>query len=366
MGGILVLAGLVLLIALIVPISSAMAGGSPPPKSVARDQRIARAVVQYPKPPRDSDPLSASEAELANYGVPPRPDVQKAPMAFHYWKKLVSVPRVTNGSVGQTKIYNGPIQQPSVVGTLKNGSVSLTSANWSGYAVDAASGTFTFNNSAVFSEWVVPVAQQPFGVCDGSWDYSSQWIGFDGLSSGDVLQAGTEADAYCSGSTLDSFYSAWIEWFPFSEIRVAQPIVQAGNLMQAEVWYTTTPPFGHAYLANLTLGQAAAYAFDPPPGIAFQGDSAEWVLERPGLETGLANLTNYVPTNTTPLTRTIRAPTSYLARVPRTQQPTQYLWYVHRGRLVHLVLLQPQYRLLSYMAPGPCGSMVRGQPFEAW
>jgi hypothetical protein len=64
--------------------------------------------------------------------------------------------------------------------------------------------------------------------------------------------------------------------------------------MDAEVWYTITPPFGHAYLANLTLGQAAAYAFNPPPGIAFQGDSAEWIVERPGINSGLANLTNYV------------------------------------------------------------------------
>ena len=287
------LIGFVLLLSLIIS-NTVLAGGAPPPKSVAHDQSIARAVIQYPKPPRDFAPISASEADLANYGVPPRPDPRKAPTAFHHWKKLVSVPRVSNGSVGQTKIYNSPIQQPTIVGTLKNGSVSLMSENWSGYAVAVAPSTFTFNNSFVFSEWVVPVAQQAFGVCDGSWDFSSQWVGFDGLGSTDVLQAGTEADAYCAGSTLDSFYSAWIEWFPFAELRVSQPIVQPGNLMEAEVWYTTTPPFGHAYLANLTLGQAAAYAFDPPPGVTFQGDSAEWVLERPGLDTGLANLTNYV------------------------------------------------------------------------
>ena len=87
----------------------------------------------------------------------------------------------------------------SIGETLDNGIVSTTSSNWSGYAVTGANGTFGKNNKFHFSEWVVPVAQQAVGVCNGFWDYSSQWDGFDGFSSGDVLQAGTEADAYCSG-----------------------------------------------------------------------------------------------------------------------------------------------------------------------
>ncbi len=294
MGGFSVIAGLVLLALLFTADSVVSAGINAPPSSVAPDQSIAQAVVQYPPPPRGFEPLSASEAELANYGIPPRPDPRSAPVAFRHWKKMVRVPRSTNANLQETRIYNEPIRQATRAGRLRNGSVSLTSLNWSGYAVAAASGTFTLNNSFVISEWVAPVAQQALGVCDGSWDYSSQWTGFDGLSSGDVLQAGTEADAYCSGPNQARFHSAWIEWYPYPAVRVSVPIVRRGDLMAVEVWYTATPPFGHAYLANLTVGQAAAYAFNPPPGISFQGDSAEWIVERPSIGNNLANLANYV------------------------------------------------------------------------
>src|SRR5207249_1422486 len=125
--------------------------------------------------------------------------------------------------------------------------------------------------------WIVPVAQQAFGVCNGGWNYSSQWVGFDGFGSNDVLQAGTEVDAYCASSVPGSFYSSWIEWFPFSEIRVSVPAVHPGDVMLAEVWYTTTYPPGHAYIVNYTLQQAQVYAFAPPAGVSYLGNSAEWV-----------------------------------------------------------------------------------------
>jgi hypothetical protein len=276
--------------------SLVMAGGTPPAESIAIDQSIAQAVVAYPAPPAKFRPLSASAAQLEDYGFPPRPDPFRAPRAYAHWKKLVSVPRAANPNLllQQTRIYNGPPQHLLSGRILRNGIVPAGSINWSGYAVVAAGGTFTSNNSAVFAEWVVPRARQAVGVCDGSWDYSSQWGGFDGVTSNDVLQAGTEADAYCSGSTQFTFYSSWIEWFPFAETRVSIPAIRPGDLMIATVWFTTTPPFGHAYLANYTLYQAAVYAFNPPAGTTFAGDSVEWVVERPSVDSSLANLTNYV------------------------------------------------------------------------
>jgi hypothetical protein len=273
----------------------AIAGATPPVGSIASDQTPVQEVVTYPAPPPDLNPLSASDDELADYGYPPRPNELSAPAAYTHWRKLVTVPRVANPVLQQTTIYNGPAQHLLSGRTLNNGIVSATSSNWSGYAVTGASSTFTNNNSVIFAEWVVPVAQQAFGVCNGLWDYSSQWDGFDGFGSDDVLQAGTEADAYCSGSSKATFYSSWIEWYPFSETRVSVPAAQPGDLMESEVWYTTSAPYGHAYLVNYTLQQAQTYAFNPPSGTVFVGNSAEWVEERPGLGKGqLADLTNYV------------------------------------------------------------------------
>jgi hypothetical protein len=271
----------------------AMAIEAPPAESLATDQSVAEAVVNYPLPPVNFHPLSASDAELEGHGFPPRPDV-RAPTAYEHWKRLVSVPRVANPVLQQTRIYNGRAQRLLTGQTLSNGAVAATSLNWSGYVVTAASGTFTSNGSYVYAEWVVPRAQQAFGVCNGFWDYSSQWNGFDGVASNDVLQAGTEADAYCSGSTQLPFYSSWIEWDPFPETRVSIPAVRPGDLMASEVWYTTTPPFGHAYLVNYTLQQGQVYGFNPPAGTTFVGNTAEWVVERPYIVgIGFADLTNY-------------------------------------------------------------------------
>jgi Peptidase A4 family len=275
-----------------------MASDSPPAGSVAADQSIAQAIMGYPTVPPNFNPLSASDTELQTYGFPPRPDAVRTPNTYARWKRLISVPRVGNPKLQQTTIYNSAIQNLLSSQMLRNGAVAATSINWSGYADVAPSGTFTVNNSFVAAEWVVPRAQQAFGVCNGSWDYSSQWAGFDGVTSNDVLQAGTEVDACCGdcggGSTQAAFYSSWIEWAPLSEVRVSVPAVRPGDLISLEVWFTTTPPFGHAALANYTLQQSQAYAFNPPAGTAFAGDSAEWILERPfigGL--GFSDLTNY-------------------------------------------------------------------------
>ena len=108
---------------------------------------------------------------------------------------------------------------------------------------------------------------------------------------------------------------------PIRETRVTSPDVQPGDLMGAEVWYTTAAPYGNAYLVNYTLQQAATYAFNPPSGTTYVGNSAEWIVERPGVNGGLANLTNYVATRSIlTMLLTQKAP-STRARVDRKGMP---------------------------------------------
>ena len=286
-------------VALVSRSTPVMAGGTPPAGSVASDQSVAQAVVVSQAPPVGFSPITASDQDLAVYGFPPKPNPQNAPQAYAKWRRLVSVPRAANSQVIQTHIYNRPAQRVLAGKTLSNGIVGVTSSNWSGYAAVGPNGTFTPNNSIVYQEWIVPTAEQAHGVCNGGWDYSSQWPGFDGFNSGDVLQGGTEVDAYCApgpagaANIQASFYSAWIEWYPFAETRVSAPPIQPGNFILGEVWYTTSAPYGHVYLANYTLYTSASYAFNPPSGTTFAGNSAEWVMERPGLGATLTDLTNY-------------------------------------------------------------------------
>ncbi len=245
-------------------------------------------VTTAAEPPAGFDHLTASEDELALYGFPPRPDEMMDPHAYASWKRAMGASRQRiSPKLEQTQIFHGPARQ------VENS--QGTSNNWSG-VVDfggAASYQHATSFHFIITDFVVPVARQAYGVCTGSWDYSSTWVGIDGYGSNDVLQAGTESDAYCGAGGSGSLYSAWYEWFPYGEVRIKNLPVAPGDDLFVEVWNTTAVQ-GYAYLVNYTTNQAVTVGFTAPPGAAFVGNSAEWVVERPGVNGGLANLTNYV------------------------------------------------------------------------
>jgi len=250
-------------------------------------------------PPAGFDPLTASPVAREQYAVPPEPDAVAAPAAHAMWVKAMS--GFTNReapTLTQTTIFNGPNQKvggsaPYVdsTGAVSNNVVTGTSSNWSGTSVVNSSDPFKVE--AIVGEFTVPIARQAFGSCTGGWDYSSAWPGIDGNGSGDVLQAGIEADAYCSGSTTSSYYSAWTEWYPNGEVRVSSPAVSPGDLLFVEVWNTSSTK-GDAYFYNLSTEKTATYALTAPSKTTLMGDSVEWIVERPGVNGGLATLTNYV------------------------------------------------------------------------
>ena len=73
---------------------------------------------------------------------------------------------------------------------------TVTSSNWSGYAVQSAS-QFTDAKGS----WV-----QPAATCStNSAQYSSFWVGIDGYSSDSVEQLGTDSD--CDGRNRPSYYA---------------------------------------------------------------------------------------------------------------------------------------------------------------
>jgi len=176
---------------------------------------------------------------------------------------------------------------------VKNNIINATSSNWSGTSI--IDGT-TSNVEAIIGMFVVPTAHQAFGECTGDWDYSSLWPGIDGnggAGGSDVLQAGVEVDAYCSGGNTSGFYSAWIEWFPNNSIRVSSPAINPGDLVFVEVW-STSPTRGYVYFYNYSTNMTAEYALTAPAGTTLHGSSLEWIVERPSLGTSLTTLTNYI------------------------------------------------------------------------
>lgn len=252
-------------------------------------------------PPAGFDPTAASDAELAYYGYPPRPNQNSDAKAFATWTKAMkhSQNRMTP-VLQQTAVFHGPAQlnknakpaaaenNPSLAQQPSN---TLYSSNWGGY-VDF-SGASSYGSSSYYylvNDMVVPIAQQ--SGCSGGWEYGSGWNGIDGWGSGDVLQAGVEFDAYCSGSTRSSYYSAWYEWYPYGEVRISSLPVTAGDEMFVEVWHTSATQ-GYAYLVNDNTDQYVEIGFTAPPGTSLIGNSAEWVVEAPTVGGSIATITDY-------------------------------------------------------------------------
>ncbi len=247
-------------------------------------------IFTSPQPPDGFDPLAASDDQLAVYGFPPRPDKTVAPSLYSVWEKAIKASKKRITPILQvTNRYHGP---NVAVGKVQNSTAN--SYNWSGI-VDTTPATSYGPSSVtnISSEFVVPVASQAFGACTGRWDYSSSWVGIDGWNSNDVLQAGTESDAYCNGGVQSTNYDAWFEWAPYPEVVISGLSVSPGTDMWVAVW-SSNATTGHAYVLNYNTNTAATITFSAPPGTNLIGNSAEWVVERPLLTTGYATLTNYI------------------------------------------------------------------------
>ena len=104
---------------------------------------------------------------------------------------------------------------------------TVTSTNWSGYAVTAPKGAVT----DVVGSWVVPSIQSPAG--SKSAGIIRSWVGIDGYSSSTVEQIGTDSDIV-NGVPQ---YFAWYEFYP-------------NDLVLREDWNTTKPNHGQETTAN--------------------------------------------------------------------------------------------------------------------
>ena len=134
------------------------------------------------------------------------------------------------------------------------------STNWSGYVATGQSADFTEASGS----WTVPEVQP------GPAGYSSSWVGIDGTSTQDLIQAGTEQDWGPQGVV----YYAWYEVLPADSMylgpvypgdRVSVSIAKVGNAS----WTIDVRDMTHGTLWT------GAVSYTAP------GNSAEWVEEAP-------------------------------------------------------------------------------------
>ena len=157
---------------------------------------------------------------------------------------------------------------------------TVTSENWSGYAV---TGT---NVTDVKGSWVVPAVTCPTTTVSPRSrfqpqqdEYAAFWVGIDGYSSNTVEQVGTDSD--CDGS--QATYYAWFEFYPRPGYLVNNFSVAPGNLISAEVTYSSTTKQFTVTLSNVSTGRSFSTSMSVPSAAR---SSAEWITEAPSSGSG--------------------------------------------------------------------------------
>jgi hypothetical protein len=244
-------------------------------------------------PPAGFNPIAASDAQLAFYGFPPRPDKNKAPGNYALWKMVMSKPMIR--IVPELTATNLRNERAKIVGPTtrtSGGIVGARTLNWSGYVITDKSNGFTAPNTYVYGSFFVPVAQQAFGACTGNWDYLSAWVGIDGYTSSDVFQAGIEADAKCTKNGTTASYYPWYEWAPTPQVQISNFPIRPGDEIYVYIWVTSKTK-GNYFLFDITTQQTSSLAFTPPKNTKLTGDNVEWIVERTQINGQYPQLTNY-------------------------------------------------------------------------
>lgn len=252
----------------------------------------------FPAPPEGFDPIHAADQDLHSYGFPPRPNPFKSRAAYAAWSHMVGAARIrVNPIFKRSNVQHMPMIPAgfSRPGAPPKKSNTDYSTNWSGEALTNGATAFGTNSFyTLWGEFNVPIAEQQFGVCNGSPEYSATWVGMDGFNaSPDVVQTGTESDATCYGGNNVGTYYAWWEWYPGYETQITNLQISPGDDIgvQTEV---TSPTSAAIFFTDETTNQYVPVGITAPAGTRFTGNSAEWIVERPKVGATLATLQNYV------------------------------------------------------------------------
>ena len=201
------------------PVTNAQSSAPSTPGPVSRVQSPNRKV----RPALTGDPMLLSNAELFAQGLPAPARPQSSAGRVALWLQAVSKPAtfvkptlVTGSRIHGTPaaaatkvciacgVFPPPSPQPPPPTTLQ-----ATSPNWSGFVID------DYGYAMVMANWTVPSTSAPDS---NTWDYTAEWIGLDGWLGRDVLQDGTEQDAYnwAVGSlSIWKYYNyqVWTDWY---------------------------------------------------------------------------------------------------------------------------------------------------------
>src|ERR1700722_686875 len=161
----------------------------------------------------------------------------------------------------------------TVPAAVNSGATSNTSYNWSGY--EATGGTFT----SVTGTWTIPNVSAA-----SSTEADATWVGIGGVTSHDLIQAGTQAVINGSGAPA---YQAWYETLP--QVTQQGPVtVSPGDSMSVTLTQTSSGEWSVVIRDN-TTGQSYQTSIAYSSSLS----SAEWIQEMPSDETSFVPLDNF-------------------------------------------------------------------------
>jgi len=252
----------------------------------------------YPLPPAGFDPLSATNAQLDQYGLPARPDQEAEPELFQYWTRLLGKP--FNMVTPEFLTPSGGAPPAPGIQAGRSGRRGVrgheNSRNWAGLYIEPPRPNRFVQ---VVGSWLVPQPSVPpvlpEGAVAGKDEYqSSAWIGIDGHRSypnSSMPQIGTGQFIRVADSIKTVTTGAWWEWWskdnqfpPQNRNNAPVPItnfpVAVGDEISAGLTVEATGDV-HFYIKNQTTGLFTTFLVIAPGPILPLGSTAEWIMERP-------------------------------------------------------------------------------------
>lgn len=252
----------------------------------ALDSSVLDRTHTYPRPPAELDLQKASDEELAQYGLPRRPDPDTEPRLAELWQRHVERDweyRPAELAIDTVLGRRDPLwRRPGDPRGLEDEG-SFGPSGWGGaVARPARRGSRLLHGpiraNTVFAQWTIPGV---FPASNPAADIvAGFWVGLDGWDNNQVLQAGVAVTVHPN---------ATVEWWPWTEWWTAKykdPAVGVKNFPVAigdtiaVVVCAPTPDHGTAVMHNLTSGLATSVGIDQPAkDIHSVGSTAEWIVE---------------------------------------------------------------------------------------
>ena len=262
-----------------------------------------------------------SDEDIVAQGYPPRPNPAESQEAYARW--LVRVSRPISILPPHFAQRSDVLHSPRISTAGPN-----TSENWSGFVAQSSPGSYRmvggeWNVPAVTGEADIVYESRLITILPGPPTYSALWVGLDGNTTNDLVQAGTEQDArfLLLFGTATNYY-AWTEVYGLQSITEAFS-VSPGDGIDVTVYVgdskgNVNPSGDYAWfnVYDADAGMGGNISTKMGSGYGFNGNSAEWIMERPyitslGTYPELANYATCEMTGASVLTATGTTSISY-------------------------------------------------------